>query len=335
MHTFRQIRLGEWYGYLIASLGVLVMASLIVAVGYYNGWGFLLVVAIVGFVMYTVFAYFALLKNARTYDYEPHQGFAYYRMPEKTKMVLSWTGFACSVILLFVYCFDASFDRWTFLYGIVIAFLFPGVYYWLKEKTYHDIRTQIACAEILYAYGVLTPDERIYAAYGNISTEAWLALANDQPQSIDWIDYEPNEVQTPLHLLVVTDEELIMCTQHPDEEFMFSTIPLAYIQQLYVSSASYKKVGGESGPKMNKQMIVIGDGEDHQYHFQFSSRLYSGLSLFVSELLACMDDAHLREFDEDELPERDHPDYVPLEDFPMLSSTEEEFLPFSVQPSSV
>ncbi len=333
MHTFRQIRLGEWYGYLTAGLGWLVMASLIVAAWYHSGFRFLFVVAVVGFAMYSVFAFIALTKNARTYQYEPHKGFTYYRMPEKTKMVLIWTGFACSVILLFMYCFDASFDRWTFLYGIVVAFLFPGGYYWLKEKTYGDIRTQIACAQLLYSYGVLTPDERIYAVYGNVPYEAWVRLEQEEPDAIDWIDDEHDEVHAPLHLLIVTDDELIMCTQYPHEEFMFSAIPLNEIRQLYVSGASYKKIGGEAGPKINKQMIVIGDGEGHQYHFQFSSKRYSALHLFVSELLFCMDQAYEHEFDEDELPERNHPDYVPLDHFPMLSSTEEDYVPFAPQSS--
>ncbi|MFD1887459.1 hypothetical protein [Paenibacillus wenxiniae] len=328
MHTFRQIRLGEWYGYLTASLGCLVMASLIVAAWYHSGFRFLFIVAVVGFAVYFVFALMALTKNARTYNYEPHKGFWYYRMPEKTKMVLIWTGFACSVILLFMYCFDASFDRWTFLYGIVVAFLFPGTYYWLKEKTYGDIRTQIACAQLLYSYGVLTPDERIYAVHGNVPYHAWVRIEQEEPDAIDWIDEQQADVYEPLHLLIVTDDELVMCTQYPDEEFVFSTIPLTEIRQLYVSGASYKKIGGESGPKMNKQMIVIGDGEGHQYHFQFSNKLYSALHLFVSELLFCMDNAYMQPAPEDRLPERDHPDYVPLDDFPMLSTTEEDYLPF-------
>ncbi|WP_411348170.1 hypothetical protein [Paenibacillus sp. WLX2291] len=200
-------------------------------------------------------------------------------------------------------------------------------FYWLFIK-YHQrlLRENLKTAQVLVEKGILSVNDELVAAYSNLSGHRY---ENEAYSDDDIEDLRPGGMNgsftSPLHFLVLTPFELIMGTQRQGEDFAFTTMLLQDIRQLYVSTNSMKQFDSF---KENNQLIVIGNGNYRQYHFEFSDGMGTTIRPFVQQLLIQMDHAHLRQ-NPGFIPSiRKHPAYVPFEQIPLLSTTDEVYLPF-------
>ncbi|MEW4372121.1 hypothetical protein [Paenibacillus kandeliae] len=208
----------------------------------------------------------------------------------------------------------------------VILLVLP-LFYWLVIK-YHQRLTKenMKTAQFLVEKGILSVEDHLIAAYSNLSGHRY----EDELYSDDDIeDLRPGGMKGsfsfPLHFLVLTPFELIIGTQRKGEGFAFTTIPLQDIRQLYVSTNSMKQLDTY---KANNQLIVIGDGNDRQYHFEFGDGMGTTIRPFVRQLLIQLDDAHLRQNPGFIPPVRTHPAYIPFQQMPLLSTTNDWYMPF-------
>ncbi len=329
MKRFNKISFGEWRGYLFFSILWLVILLFTILVGYRQGLSNLFILMLIILLAYSPSYFCNLMLNPRTRHYQPRRGFGYYRLSNKTNSILLYMSYALNLLALMLFFFSSVFSWWMLLIGLAVASVVPLNTYIQIITTRREMKRRMQRLTPLYSSRILMREEVILAAHSNVSGHTWSMLEQSPSyRSINWMQYENNPEDTPLHLLAVTEHELIMCTQKKGKAFIFSTIPLTEIRQLYVSSLSYEEILTSSMPKLNNEMLVIGNGNYRQYHFEFPKGLNHTIRPFVTQLLLCIDEAHRRGSGNYVSPERKHSAYVPFEQVPMLSSTDEIYLPF-------
>ncbi len=327
MKRFRQIQRGEWKGYIFFTTLWFILAIITLGAGRTYGFGLVFFIFAALFVAVTTWYMYSMTVNPRTYNYRAGKGFIYYRMSDETSTLLMCFGLASYLVAVVLFCLTDSFRWWILLFALIGAIAIPLIH--MKRKTDRlGMEKPIRLAERLQAIGVLRQNEVIHAAHGNVSENVWSKFTQRHSlNTLDLPEKEKDNDEKSLHLLVVTDCELVMCTKKPHRPFTFSTMALTDIRQLYVSAASYEEIMTSTIKKYN-QMLVIGNGAYRQYHFEFTDGVYSqNIYPFVKQLLFCIDEAH-RRVQPASIPKRAHPAYVPFEEIPMLSSTDEVYLPF-------
>ncbi|GGJ01740.1 hypothetical protein [Paenibacillus hunanensis] len=331
MKRFRQIQRGEWKAYIFNSVAWFALALFAFIAWSTSGFGLIFFFAIALLIAFAPTYIHSLTINPRTENYRAGKGFSYYRISEAAK--LKWMYFSLSIYLIgmVLFCLSDAFNWWVLLFGLMgAAFLLLTRIRLKADKI--EMEQSIRLAKRLYSIGVLHPDEVIHAAHSNVSEPQWKKFTQQNfSDTIDLTEREKEADYEPLHLLVVTDQELVMCTKKPNQPFVFSTMALTDIRQLYVSASSYKEIMTSSPGVKYNQMLVIGNGHYRQYHFELLNLYGNNMLSFVRQLLFYMDEAHRRVQLHSSL-ERQHPAYVPFEDIPMLSSTDEVYLPF-MEPS--
>lgn len=328
MKRFRQIERGEWRGYIVFTALWFILAVITLAVGRRYGFGLNFFVCFTFFISVTIWYLHGWIMNPRTYNYRVGKGFIYYRISDNTSTLIMCCGLAIYLIAIVLYCLSDVFNWWMLSFGMIGAVCIPIIH--MKRKTDRiGMEKPIRLAERLQEIGVLRQGEVIHAAHGNVYENVWSTFTQRYPSTtMDFPEKQKDNDEKPLHLLVVTEYELVMCTKKPHRPFTFSTIALTDIRQLYVSAASYEEIMTSSLPKKYNQMLVIGNGNYRQYHFEFTDGVYSqNIHPFIRQLLLCIDDAY-RRVKPVSIPKRAHPAYIPFENIPMLSSTDEVYLPF-------
>ncbi|MFD1887458.1 hypothetical protein [Paenibacillus wenxiniae] len=328
MKRFRQIQRGEWKAYIFNSVMWFALVLFALVAWSSSGFGIMFFLAVALSIAFAPSYIRSLTINPHTENYKTGKGFSYYRISEKAKLKLMYFSLVSYVIAMILFCLSDAFDWSILLFGLLGVVFILVTHIKLKADII-EMENCIRLAKQLHSIGVLHPNEVVRAAHGNVIESKWNKFIKQNAlDPINFTEQEKEEDYAPLHLLVVTDHELVMCTKKPNQPFVFSTMALTDIRQLYVSAFSYKEIMTSTLGVKHNQMIVIGNGYYRQYHFEFSDSLYGNNMLsFVRQLLFSMDEAH-RRVHLDSSTERQHSAYVRFEDIPMLSSTDEVYLPF-------